>query len=177
MSSPSGMGFVCISCGHVPCECEAAPTAGNHWSTHPHTCSCMDCEAQREKMRTPGAVIEVKCIRCSDTGWVYGTVAGEKPTKPCPDCQPQYKGRWNPKLTPDVSYAADRVKDPWKHRSSNMVCVTCMWNVAKGGGQSMSDPTKKQLGRCRRHAPTMDGYPVVFADDWCGDHKLDETKV
>lgn len=30
-------------------------------------------------------------------------------------------------------------------------------------------PTK---GRCRRHAPTMGGYPVVFPDDWCGDHKL-----
>ena len=33
------------------------------------------------------------------------------------------------------------------------------------------------LGRCRRHAPTMSGYPAVFEADWCGDHKLDETKV
>lgn len=23
----------------------------------------------------------------------------------------------------------------------------------------------------------MNGYPVVFENDWCGDHKLDETKV
>jgi hypothetical protein len=35
---------------------------------------------------------------------------------------------------------------------------------------------KGSLGRCRRHAPTMSGYPVVFKNDWCGDHKLDETK-
>jgi hypothetical protein len=33
------------------------------------------------------------------------------------------------------------------------------------------------VGRCRRHAPTMNGYPVVFEDDWCGDHKLDESKI
>jgi hypothetical protein len=33
------------------------------------------------------------------------------------------------------------------------------------------------LGRCRRHAPTMNGYPVVFVNDWCGDHKMDENKV
>jgi len=33
------------------------------------------------------------------------------------------------------------------------------------------------IGRCRRHAPTMNGYPVVFSGDWCGDHKLDEEKV
>lgn len=33
------------------------------------------------------------------------------------------------------------------------------------------------IGRCRRHAPTMAGFPVVFVTDWCGDHKLDEEKV
>jgi len=33
------------------------------------------------------------------------------------------------------------------------------------------------LGRCRRHAPTMTGYPVVFVNDWCGDHKLNEEMV
>jgi hypothetical protein len=30
------------------------------------------------------------------------------------------------------------------------------------------------LGRCRKHAPTINGYPVVFVNDWCGDHKMDE---
>jgi len=56
--------------------------------------------------------------------------------------------------------------DPWTHRSENMICSTCMWFNPKG-----------LLGRCRRRAPTMNGYPVVYPSDWCGDHKLDETKV
>lgn len=57
--------------------------------------------------------------------------------------------------------------DPWEHRSVGMRCTSCMWFVPKGA-----------IGRCRRHAPTMNGYPVVYpTDDWCGDHKLDETKV
>jgi hypothetical protein len=41
-------------------------------------------------------------------------------------------------------------------------------------------PVKKtmgEVGRCRRHAPTMNGYPVVFVGDWCGDHKVDENKL
>ena len=58
--------------------------------------------------------------------------------------------------------------DPWAHRTELMRCATCMWFVAKG---------PSELGRCRRHAPTISGYPVVFGSDWCGDHKLDETKV
>lgn len=53
--------------------------------------------------------------------------------------------------------------DPWKHRSKGMVCGTCMWHVNC---------------RCRRHAPTMSGYPAVFSDtDWCGDHKMDKTAM
>ena len=58
--------------------------------------------------------------------------------------------------------------DPWKHRSVGMRCSTCMWYVPKGDSN---------IGRCRRHAPTMNGYPVVYDNDWCGDHKLDETLV
>ena len=56
-------------------------------------------------------------------------------------------------------------KDPWAHRSEGMKCRTCMWFAQKGSSV---------VGRCRRHAPTMSGYPVVFDSDWCGDHKLDE---
>lgn len=68
--------------------------------------------------------------------------------------------------------------DPWKHRSSGMICGTCMWSVIK----APSDPgtvtsERGLLGRCRRHAPTMNGYPAVFETDWCGDHKLDENKI
>ena len=71
--------------------------------------------------------------------------------------------------------------DPWKHRAIGMRCATCMFFVLK---HSVLDQTTapegdkhKSIGRCRRHAPAMNGYPVVFEDDWCGDHKLDEDKV
>lgn len=57
-------------------------------------------------------------------------------------------------------------KDPWAHRSAGMRCHTCMWFVLKNA----------DVGRCRRHAPTMNGYPVVYRTDWCGDHKVDEGK-
>lgn len=53
-------------------------------------------------------------------------------------------------------------KDPWAHRSAGMKCETCMWHVNF---------------RCRRHAPTMNGYPAVYPDDWCGDHKMDKTAM
>jgi hypothetical protein len=54
--------------------------------------------------------------------------------------------------------------DPWVHRAAGMRCRSCMWYAPKAG----------TIGRCRRHAPTMNGYPVVMVDDWCGDHKLNE---
>lgn len=69
--------------------------------------------------------------------------------------------------------------DPWKHRSKGMSCKTCMWFVPKVV-ESQDEPagvTESPLGRCRRHAPTMNGYPAVFVSDWCGDHKLDENRL
>ena len=68
-------------------------------------------------------------------------------------------------------------EDNWKHRSKGMRCQTCMWFVAKVYHNEGEPVTSKGVGRCRRHAPTMNGYPVVFTDDWCGDHKLDEEKA
>ena len=96
--------------------------------------------------------------------------------------------------------------DPWKHRSEGIRCKTCMWSVMKerlsdespmgpatilkedepiqiqevrtarsGNVDHIVFPPK--IGRCRRHAPTMNGYPVIYENDWCGDHKLDETKI
>lgn len=61
-------------------------------------------------------------------------------------------------------------EDRWAHRSKGMRCSTCIYWVRKGDGK---------LGRCRRHAPLANqgGWPAVFSDDWCGDHKLDEAKV
>lgn len=70
--------------------------------------------------------------------------------------------------------------DNWQHRGSNMRCATCMWFVEKGGRQVTPDDPLAQhphFGRCRRHAPTMDGFPAVYAGDFCGDHKLDEANA
>lgn len=73
-----------------------------------------------------------------------------------------------------------RSSDPWKHRSAGMKCVTCMWFVAKVSPSPYpvkEEDYRGEVGRCRRHAPSMNGHPVVFSTDWCGDHKLDETKI
>lgn len=63
----------------------------------------------------------------------------------------------------------DAIADNWGHRSARMRCETCMWFVPKQGRDGQS-----ALGRCRRRAPTLDGWPAVFVTDRCGDHKLDE---
>ena len=66
--------------------------------------------------------------------------------------------------------------DPWKHRSESMCCKTCMWAVEKV--VNSNDPQGNTwFGRCRKNAPTMSGYPAIFGNDWCGQHKLDETKI
>jgi hypothetical protein len=81
--------------------------------------------------------------------------------------------------------------DNWKHRSENMRCKTCMWFVPKEANISLACREQMtslewteyhqkglsfDLGRCRRHAPTMSGWPVMFVNDFCGDHRLDENK-
>lgn len=64
--------------------------------------------------------------------------------------------------------------DPWENRSANMRCETCVWFAIK----KPSDENKfHAIGRCRRHAPTIGGFPVVYLSDWCGDHRLDENKI
>ena len=63
-------------------------------------------------------------------------------------------------------------KDPWEGRSKKMRCASCMYYARK------STIPKQFIGRCRRHAPTMSGFPVVFEnEDWCGDHKLNEESL
>jgi hypothetical protein len=71
--------------------------------------------------------------------------------------------------------SAAEPQDHWKHRSAGMRCKTCMW-FAEKQTDAHSD-NQGNIGRCRRHAPTMNGYPVVYITDWCGDHKLDENKL
>ena len=65
--------------------------------------------------------------------------------------------------------------DRWIHWSIGMRCRTCMYFVEKHGTMPIR-ADQDHLGRCRRHAPTMNGWPVMFEGDWCGDHKLDENK-
>lgn len=69
--------------------------------------------------------------------------------------------------------------DPWKHRSAGMVCSTCMWYVPKVVIHEVDKPeiVRTEVGRCRRHAPTFSGFPIVKHNDWCGDHRLDENKT
>lgn len=73
--------------------------------------------------------------------------------------------------------------DPWKHRSNGMICARCVFYVKKAQRQDVAPPLNElglptnEIGRCRRHAPTMAGYPAVFPTDWCGDHRLDEDKL
>ena len=62
--------------------------------------------------------------------------------------------------------------DNWVHRSKGMSCLTCMWFIPK-----IDKEGTFTVGRCRRHAPTMNGWPVMFPTDWCGDHKLNENQV
>jgi hypothetical protein len=53
-------------------------------------------------------------------------------------------------------------EDNWKHLDTTMTCEFCMYWVLKDN----------KLGRCRKHAPTLDGWPATYMSDWCGDHKL-----
>ncbi len=75
-------------------------------------------------------------------------------------------------------------EDNWKHRSEKMKCKTCMWFMLKMPIRFDHNEIDKgpllevvNFGRCRKHAPTMSGFPAVFTTDWCGDHKLDENKL
>ncbi len=73
--------------------------------------------------------------------------------------------------------------DRWD-RKTDFGCGSCMFYVPKKD-HALEYPslTPKQYaeyvkeGRCRRLSPTMKGYPVVFADDWCGEHKRGSNPV
>ena len=92
-------------------------------------------------------------------------------------------------MKPDIVEHIDSLleienRDPWKHRSAEMKCRTCMYYVKKESTPLTPNVTlgdngieQIEVGRCRRNAPTMKGYPVVYPTDWCGEHKLDETKL
>ena len=69
------------------------------------------------------------------------------------------------------------MEDNWKHRSQGMRCSTCISFVAKVVERQDGTTPRPRLGRCRKHAPTLQGLPAVFETDWCGDHKIDEEKL
>jgi len=64
--------------------------------------------------------------------------------------------------------------DRWD-RKTDFGCESCMFYVPKFS--HAADPPCRGEGRCRRHAPTMKGYPVVFVDDWCGEHKRGSNPI
>jgi hypothetical protein len=92
--------------------------------------------------------------------------------------QAQYEGeqirRQYPEEGAKGSIAGAGTADPWAMRTKGMKCMTCIWFVPKERAVSLGN---SHVGRCRRHAPTMNGYPVVYMTDWCGDHRIDENKV
>jgi len=48
-------------------------------------------------------------------------------------------------------------------------CNTCRWY-----GEKRKDNISTMAGKCRRHAPTIEGFPIVLATDIaCGDYQVD----
>lgn len=88
-------------------------------------------------------------------------------TEPIPNCPCE--------MCVDLRKPEPAPADPWVHRSAGMRCRTCIWYVPKST-VAPSGP-REEIGRCRRHAPTMNGYPVVYPSDWCGDHRVDENRL
>lgn len=70
-----------------------------------------------------------------------------------------------------------REKDPWKGRSEGMRCRSCVFYVPKARGDGRITTSEHEIGRCRRNAPTMRGFPAVFPQDWCGEHRIDENRI
>lgn len=61
---------------------------------------------------------------------------------------------------------------PTERGAGTHCCRTCRSFVVKGSERPDAPGGPGQLGRCRRHAPELAGFPAVYETDWCGDHKL-----
>ena len=142
-----------------------------------------------ERMRVAAAF--PRCVECGDPLSYVGSSNhfGRSLTCVNPECERRLKGAFS---GVDLKTEIDRVvdagagvnpadrlteqrgqavyADPWAHRSSGIRCSTCMWFVEK----KPSENAQRIIGRCRRHAPTLHGYPVVFPADWCGDHVVSD---
>lgn len=76
---------------------------------------------------------------------------------------------------PEMSGGFPANRDPWRDREIQMKCTRCMWFIEKVPTQGPTNP--RIVGRCRRHAPTVGGFPVVYGNDWCGDHRVNEETI
>lgn len=126
--------------------------------------------AKHQRLKKDGTTVEAQMFLASDKYEIPNPDAsGFVTTTPYRKMTQKEISDWFVSATPSTkkTMTADG-KDPWAGRATGMKCSTCMWFVEKDGG--IVGTTVK--GRCRRHAPTMNGYPVVFVTDWCGDHKL-----
>jgi hypothetical protein len=103
----------------------------------------------------------------------------------CSACREKRYGKQDTEHRAEVDADFDKLmtrepEDNWKHRSKGMRCATCMYYVPKSViTREIENPRSHNsgVGRCRRRAPTMNGWPVMHEGDWCGDHKLDEEKI
>ena len=72
---------------------------------HPATCRCEQCEAEREKMRTPPGKTQQQLHQIADALY-HCPRCGENPCA----CIPKRQG-WPGALTPTVKYTADQLAD------------------------------------------------------------------
>jgi len=108
-------------------------------------------------------------------------------------------GLYFPALPKDILSKSDEMsstiqEDPWQGRTTGMKCRSCVFFVLKkpDSPQMLEEPcipnipvgvpvhriNNNRIGRCRANPPTATrGFPVVFEDDWCGGHRLDENKL
>lgn len=75
-------------------------------------------------------------------------------------------------LPGEYTYAVTEMYDDITKHPDGSITSTKTGETLRPAGDYPGD----LFGRCRRHAPSMQGYPAVFGNDWCGDHKLDENK-
>jgi hypothetical protein len=64
-------------------------------------------------------------------------------------------------------------KETSKNIISEKKCKTCLWLAATPKDVKPAIG----IGWCHRHAPTINGYPIAFADDWCGDHNFNKEAL
>jgi len=108
-----------------------------------------------------------ECIDCAQTFYLERKRSGPEPVPS------EGEKRFEDALGPlGVMQIHPSKLDNWKHRSVGMKCSTCMWFVEK-----VPDQGGAKVGRCRKHAPTLNGWPAMKLTDYCGDHKLDEEKI